>query len=116
MALAATAYLSLVGKQGLRQVANLCYQKAHYAAEQIGQIKGYTVCLPEFFFHEFVVCCDRPVDEINSHLLDHGILGGFDLGQVYPTLKNSMLIAVTEMNSRAEIDELCAVLEEVSHA
>jgi glycine dehydrogenase subunit 1 len=116
MALAATVYLSLVGKQGLRQVANLCYQKAHYAAEQIGQIKGYSVCLPEYFFHEFVVCCDKPVEEINSHLLDHGILGGFDLGQVYPTLKNSMLLAVTEMNSRAEIDELCAVLKEVSHA
>ncbi len=116
MAMAATAYLSLVGKQGLRQVANLCYQKAHYAADRISQIEGYKVCLPDYFFHEFVVCCDRPVEEINRHLLEHGILGGFDLGQVYPALKNYMLIAVTEMNSREEIDALCAALEEVSHA
>jgi glycine dehydrogenase subunit 1 len=116
MAMAATAYLSLAGKQGLRQVANLCYQKAHYAAHKISQIPGYKVCLPEHFFHEFVVCCDQPVDAINTHLLDHGILGGFDLGQVYPSLKNYMLIAVTEMNSREEIDALCAGLQEVSHA
>jgi glycine dehydrogenase subunit 1 len=116
IALAATVYLSLVGKQGLRQVSNLCYQKAHYAADQIGQIPGYQVCLPEAYFHEFVVCCNRPVAEINQHLLEHEILGGFDLGQVYPALQNHMLLAVTEMNSKDEIDMLCEVLAEVAHA
>jgi len=116
IALAATVYLSLLGKNGLKQVANLCYQKAHYAAEKIGEIPGFKVCLPEAFFHEFVVCCDQPVEEINLHLLDHDILGGLDLGQVYPTLKNHMLIAVTEMNTREEIDLLCDALMEVSHA
>ena len=115
IALAATIYLSLLGKQGFRQVANLCYQKAHYAAEQIGQIPGFKTCLPEHFFHEFVVCCDQPVEVINQHLLEHDILGGFDLGQVYPSLKNHMLVAVTEMNTREDIDLLCAVLKEVSH-
>ncbi len=68
IALAATVYLSLLGKNGLKQVANLCYQKAHYAAEEISQIPGFKVCLPEAFFHEFVVCCDQPVAEINQHL------------------------------------------------
>jgi glycine dehydrogenase subunit 1 len=116
IAMAATVYLSLLGKQGLRQVANLCYQKAHYAADQIAQIPGYKVCLPAPFFHEFVVCCDRPVEEINAHLLEHEILGGLDLGQIYPSLKNHMLVAVTEMNSREDIDLLCEVLKEVSHA
>jgi glycine dehydrogenase subunit 1 len=115
IALAATIYLSLLGKQGFRQVANLCYQKAHYAAEQIGQIPGFKTCLPEHFFHEFVICCDQPVEEINQHLLEHEILGGYDLGQVYPGLKNHMLLAVTEMNTREDIDLLCAVLKEVSH-
>ena len=57
-----------------------------------------------------------PVEDINQHLLDYDILGGLDLGQVYPSLQNHMLIAVTEMNSRDEIDQLCDVLKEISHA
>ncbi len=115
MALASAVYLSLVGKSGLRQVAELCYQKAHYAADRITAIPGYSLCHDQPFFHEFAVCCPRPVEEINQHLLDHGILGGFDLGKEYPSLANHMLIAVTEMNSREEIDLLCAVLEEMSN-
>ncbi len=63
-----------------------------------------------------MVCCDQPVEEINDLLLEHGILGGYDLGQVYPALKNHMLIAVTEMNTREDIDLLCEVLKEVTHA
>ncbi len=116
MALAATIYTSLLGKSGLRQVATLCYQKAHYAASRIAAIPGYSLCSDAPFFHEFAVCCPRPVDEINAHLLDHGILGGFELKKEYPGLNDQMLIAVTEMNSRDEIDMLCDVLEEVSHA
>lgn len=116
LALASTVYMSLLGKSGFKQVAELCYQKAHYAAEQIAKIPGYNVCSNAPFFHEFIVCCPRPVKEINDHLLDHGILGGYDLGQDYPALKDHMLIAVTEMNSRQDIDALCETLEEVSNA
>ena len=115
MALAATIYLSLLGKNGLRQVAELCYQKAHYASEQISGISGYKVCSNAPFFHEFVVCCPHSVDDINMHLLDHGILGGYNLGQDYPSLKDRMLVAVTEMNTREEIDLFCDVLQEVAH-
>ncbi|BAJ63705.1 aminomethyl-transferring glycine dehydrogenase subunit GcvPA [Anaerolinea thermophila] len=115
MALASTVYLSLLGKQGLRQVAELCYQKAHYAADLISQIPGYTVCSNAPFFHEFVVCCPKPVSEINQALLEYGILGGFDLSTDYPGLKNAMLIAVTEMNTREEIETLRDVLEDISH-
>ncbi len=116
IALASTIYMSLLGKHGFRQVADLCYQKAHYAANRIAAIPGYSLCGNTPFFHEFMVCCPRPVEEINAHLLDHGILGGYDLGKDYPSLKNHMLIAVTEMNRREEIDALCEVLEEVTHA
>ena len=115
MALAATIYLSLLGKNGLRQVAELCYQKAHYAAEKISGIKGFKVCSNAPFFHEFVVCCPHAVEEINMHLLDHGILGGYDLGQEYPSLKDHMLVAVTEMNTREDIDLFCEVLAEVAN-
>ena len=115
LALAAAVYLSLLGQSGLRQVAELCYHKAHYAAEKIGRVKGYSICFDTPFFHEFSVCCPKPVFEINEHLLEHGILGGYDLGQDYPSLKDHMLIAVTEMNTRDEIDALVDALAEVSH-
>ena len=79
MALAAAIYLSLLGKNGLRQVAELCYHKAHYAADQIAAIPGYTIWQERPFFNEFVVDCPKPVAEINAHLLTHDILGGYDL-------------------------------------
>lgn len=115
LALASAVYLSLLGQTGFRQVAELCYQKAHYAAEQINKLNGYNLCFDTPFFHEFSVCCPKPVAEINAHLLEHGIMGGYDLGQDYPSLKDHMLIAVTEMNTREEIDLLIEILEEVSH-
>jgi glycine dehydrogenase subunit 1 len=116
MALAAAVYLSLLGRSGLRQVAGLCYHKAHYAAEKIGKGKGYSLNFDVPFFHEFVVRCPKPVAEINAHLLEHGFLGGYDLGQDYPALDQHMLLAVTEMNTKAEIDALVDVLKEVADA
>ncbi len=115
MALASAVYLSVLGKAGLRQVAELCYHKAHYAAEKLGKIKGFELYFPDPFFHEFSLSCPKPVAEINAHLLEHGILGGHDLSQDYPALKNHMLIAVTEMNTKDEIDALAEVLVEAAH-
>jgi glycine dehydrogenase subunit 1 len=115
IALGTAVYLSVLGKKGLRQVADLCYQKAHYAASELSKIPGMGLCFTEPFFHEFALCVNRPVEEVNAHLLDHGILGGYDLGQDYPALKDHMLIAVTEMNSKEDIDTLVEVLSEVSH-
>ena len=115
LALASAVYLSLVGKGGLRQVAELCYHKAHYAAEQLSKLPGMGLCFSEPYFHEFALCIGQPVDEVNAHLLEHGIIGGYDLGQDYPSLKDHMLIAVTEMNSKEDIDALVEVLAEVAH-
>jgi len=115
LALASAVYLSLVGKKGLRQVAELCYHKAHYAAAELGKIPGVGLCFTEPFFHEFALCLPKPVEEVNAHLLEHGILGGYDLGQDYPSLKDHMLVAVTEMNTKEEIDAFVAVIEEVCH-
>ncbi|MCH8094622.1 MAG: aminomethyl-transferring glycine dehydrogenase subunit GcvPA [Chloroflexi bacterium] len=112
MALAVTAYLCSVGRAGLKQVAELCYHKAHYAAQSIDQLEGYEIWNQGPFFHEFVVRCPRPVADINRALLDHDIIGGYDLGQDYPELRDHMLIAVTELNPKEEIDELVEVLNE----
>ncbi|MBN1667424.1 MAG: aminomethyl-transferring glycine dehydrogenase subunit GcvPA [Anaerolineales bacterium] len=116
MALAAAVYMSLLGKSGLRQVAELNYHKAHYAAERISSIPGFALAFEAPFFNEFTVKCPRPATEILEHLLAHDILGGYDLGQVDPRLEDHLLVAVTEMNSRDEIDLLINVLLEGSHA
>lgn len=115
LALASAVYMGLLGQSGMRQVAGLCYQKAHYAAQQLSKLDGMGLCFSEPFFHEFALCVGRPVEEVNARLLDHGILGGYDLGQDYPALKDHMLVAVTEMNTKEDIDALVEVLEEVSH-
>ncbi len=112
MALAVTAYLSTVGPGGLKKVAELCYHKAHYAAQEINKLEGYEIWNQGSFFHEFVVRCPRPVAKINDELLDHDIIGGYDLGQDYPELADHMLIAVTELNHKEEIDDLVEVLDE----
>jgi glycine dehydrogenase subunit 1 len=107
-----------MGKDGLRQVAELCFHKSHYAAAQIGRLDGFLVnpqAPSQAFFKEFVVRLPRPVKEINRRLReDHAIIGGYDLGLDYPHLQQHMLIAVTELHSRAAIDRLVAALERTS--
>ncbi len=115
IALTSAVYMSLLGKQGLKQVAKLNFDKAHYAAEQISKLKGFEV--PDFgvFFNEFVVRTPKPVSELNLLLLDYDILGGYDLSADYPELENHMLIAVTEMNTKDDIDYLVEILQEVAN-
>ncbi|MFQ3630464.1 aminomethyl-transferring glycine dehydrogenase subunit GcvPA [Roseiflexus sp.] len=110
MALAAAVYLSLLGRRGLRQVAELCYHRAHYAAAQIAQLPGYQVLDRGPFFKEFVVKTPRPAGKINAALREQGIVGGYDLAGDYPHLGDAMLLCATEMNSRADIDALVAAL------
>ena len=110
VALAATVYLAAMGKQGLQRAAELSYHRAHYAAQQIAALPGYELAFDAPFFKEFAVRTPRPVADINRDLLGHKILGGYDLGRDYPELANTALIAVTEMNSREQIDRLVAAL------
>lgn len=116
MMLAATVYMSLLGKGGLREVAESCYHKAHYAADQIAALAGFELLWPDTpFFHEFVVRGPKPAAKINQGLLGEGIIGGYDLDQDYPGLEDCSLYAFTEMNSREEIDFLVSMLAEVAH-
>lgn len=114
MALAAATYLATLGESGVRQVAELCYHKSHYAAKRIATVPGLAVNpqLPKRpFFKEFTVLLPRPVKEVNRILREQfGIIGGFDLGTYYPGLERHMLIAVTEMKTRAAIDRLADAL------
>ncbi|MCW5848654.1 MAG: aminomethyl-transferring glycine dehydrogenase subunit GcvPA [Anaerolineae bacterium] len=111
VALAATVYLASMGKTGLKRAAELSYHRAHYAAAEIARLPGYSLPFDGPFFKEFAVRTPAPVAEINQRLLGHKILGGYDLGQTYPELANTALLAVTEMNSRAQIDRLVGALQ-----
>ena len=108
-ALAATIYLAAMGKQGLRQVAELCYHKAHYAAAKIGGLPGYSLPIDGPFFQEFAVRCPTSPTEINLKLMEQNILGGLDVSD---QVTNGMLLCVTEMNSVEDIDALVAALGE----
>ncbi len=116
-ALAAATYLATLGKQGLRRVAELCYHKSHYAASAIGGLAGFAVnpqAPARPFFKEFVVRLPRPVGEVNARLREEGIVGGYDLGRDYPHLAGHMLLAVTEVNTRAAIDRLVEALRKIA--
>jgi glycine dehydrogenase subunit 1 len=114
-ALATSVHLAALGKTGLRKLAELCYHKAHYAANRIGGLEGYEVRGDKPFFREFVVRCPAAVDSINGYLLEEwGLIGGYDLGRDYPDLENHMLVCVTEVISRREIDALADALAEAT--
>ncbi len=114
-ALAAAVYLAALGRCGLSQVAQLCYHKAHYAAEAIAVLPGYAVERAAPFWNEFVVHCPDSAHAINERLLrKHRILGGYDLSRAYPDRQEQMLLCVTELNTRTQIDALVAALGEVA--
>ena len=113
LSLSAAVFMSLMGKNGLRKVAELCYHKAHYAADEIDKLNGFSVNRDKPFFNEFIVKCPAKTEEVNAILASMGIIGGYDLGKDYPHLENHMLLCVTEMNTKDEIDVLVDVLREV---
>lgn len=108
-ALAATIYLTMLGKKGLEEVALLCLQKANYLKEQLTAV-GLQPAFDAPFFKEFVVTTPRPVQEINQVLLQDKIIGGLDLSKFYPGLNNQMLLCVTEKRSRGEMDALVSAI------
>ncbi|MCC7023603.1 MAG: aminomethyl-transferring glycine dehydrogenase subunit GcvPA [Thermomicrobiales bacterium] len=112
MATAATVYMSTLGPEGFREVANRSYQNAHYLAGRVVYLKGYDVSTAGEFFNEFVVSTPHPAAEIVTRLLERGILAGLDLGRVDPTLSHQLLVCATEVNTRASIDRLVEALAE----
>lgn len=109
-ALMATIYLTIMGKNGTKEVAKHNIQKAHYALKRLSEIKGLQVKFSGKFFNEFVVETEKPPSEINQHLLNHSVIGGFDLERHYAELKNCMLICVTEYNTKEEIDKMVEII------
>lgn len=110
-ALVASIYMVTMGKEGLKEVATQCTQKAHYAADLITEKGKYQLAFQQPFFKEFVVTGQKDTAKINAELLENGILGGYNLEKTYPNLINSMLLCVTEKRTKEEIDRLAGLLE-----
>ena len=112
-ALASTVYLSLMGKQGLAKVAQLCVNNAHYLAGVLSAVPGWEVISAEPFFNEFVLKCPVPASQVVSALIDEGILAGIDLGRFDSKLSEYLLVCATEMNTKEEMDRYASLISNV---
>jgi glycine dehydrogenase subunit 1 len=104
-ALTATIYLSMLGKEGLKEVAELCLKKSHYAYNELIKTGKMSPVFSAPFFKEFVLKSERPVKELNEKLLESKIIGGYEIEKDYPELKNGYLVSVTEKRTKDEIDK-----------
>ncbi|CAN5197560.1 aminomethyl-transferring glycine dehydrogenase subunit GcvPA [soil metagenome] len=111
-ALAMLVYLTCMGPQGLRELADISLQRAHYLAEKLTAIEGVKLTFEQPFFNEFAMTlpASAKVQDVLDELKGKGILAGIDLSTNYPDLGNSLLVAVTEMNPVAELDQFVEVL------
>ncbi|MCT4618115.1 MAG: aminomethyl-transferring glycine dehydrogenase subunit GcvPA [Marinisporobacter sp.] len=110
-ALMATIYLASMGKKGLQEVAKRCVQKSHYALEQITKNGKFKLMFNQPFFKEFAVTSDINSNKVNKQLLDHGIIGGYEISRDYLEFNNGLLFAVTEKRTKDEIHKLSSILE-----
>ncbi|KAB7708786.1 aminomethyl-transferring glycine dehydrogenase subunit GcvPA [Bacillus aerolatus] len=102
-ALAASVAMTALGKAGVREIAVQNLQKAFYARESLKK-NGVEIVFDTPVFNEFVVRLNKPVKEVNQKLLEKGIIGGYDLGLTYEGLEKCMLVAVTELRTKEEIE------------
>ena len=112
-ALRATIFMETLGKQGLREMAWQNAQKAAYAADRLGAVPGVKKRFSGPVFNEFVIDLPKPWAAVDAGLREKGLLGGFGLGSAYPGLENAVLVAVTELRTKGEIDRLAQALQEV---
>jgi glycine dehydrogenase subunit 1 len=110
-ALRATIYLSLLGKQGLRELAEACVRKAEYAKQRLAQVEGVKLRSRAPTFNEFVIELPADAGEVVCRLIDAGFAAGFPLGRYYPELANCLLVALTEKRTKAQIDAFATALE-----
>jgi glycine dehydrogenase subunit 1 len=114
MALAATVYMATIGPSGFKQVANVCYQNAHYLASELEATGKFKVQNSGHYFNEFVVSCDEDPASLNARLQDAGIIGGYDLSNVSTDLSGHMLLCATEMTGKDAIDRFVEVTRQSS--
>jgi glycine dehydrogenase subunit 1 len=108
MALKAAVYLGALGPQGLKETAEACLRKAHYAAERLARLPGFRLRFERPFFKEFTLALPSDPSSTLARMAGAGYHAGLDLGRWYPSFKDCVSIAVTEKRTRKEIDGLAA--------
>ncbi len=108
-------YLAAMGRSGLAATARLCWNKAHFAAACIGQVPGFAV-LTKRYFKEFTVLCPVPAATLAGRLLEQGIIPGLAVSRYDPSRSFELIVCVTEMNTKQEIEKLAAALGEAVKA
>ena len=107
IALAATIYMETMGKKGLQEVALQNAQKAAYAKKELSKIEGFSIPFSSPTFNEFVVRTNQDAAELLEKLrTEKGIIGGLALSKYYSDNPNDLLMCVTELNTKAQIDGL----------
>ena len=114
LALRATIHMGLLGRAGMREVAELCVQKTHHAARLAAAIPGYALAYEGAFFREFVLDCPVEAARVLEAGRANGVLAGVDLGQFRPAWKRRLLVAVTEQRSAEEIERWARALRAAS--
>lgn len=114
LATRAAMYMSLVGKKGITTLAKTCLDRAHYLAEQVANIPGYSVPCGANFFNEFVIEAPANARTILNRVRERGILGGIELGGRFPGFDRRFLVCVTEKHSRAVLDQFVKALREAA--
>ena len=113
----AGVYLALLGPQGMRDVGRTIMERSAYAVAELGKIKGVRApALDAPFFQEFIVNLDdarKTVREVNDALLEMGIYGGINLSKIFPNLGESLMLSVTEMHTKGDIDLLVRSIRQV---
>ncbi len=112
-ALTALVYMTLLGRQGLVEVAELCMDKARYALAKLTSIKGVRRIGSQPFFNEFVLELPKDADEVAGRLVEKGYAAGFPLGRYYPGRQNQILVSVTEKRTQEEINGFANAMEAV---
>ena len=103
-------YLTLLGPQGLKEVAELNLQRAHQLADLINRVKGFKAGTGAAFFNEFVVTCPVPAQQVIKKLETQGIAAGYDLGQLCAQMKNCLLVCATEMRNEKDLQDYAQAL------
>jgi len=111
-ALGALVYMSLMGKDGFTEVAQLCADKAAYAKKRLADIPGVSIKFDAPVFNEFAIDLPRDAGEVIGALIEKGLAAGFPLGRYYKGMEKSMLVAVTEKRTKEEIGRLAEALED----
>ena len=113
VAVRSTIFMSLLGEDGLENMANLCFSKATYLKEALARVEGVMVLNKENSFNEFVISTPLESDDLLEQLRVKGFYAGINLGNIDAEFKNEVLISVTEKRSKEQMDALVTAIGEV---